>query len=70
MIAKKNNGEVENLKRAIRTIKKEIIEKKNRILKLHPIKDIKKIKKIETSIIKKQKQKLRLEQKLGENNFA
>ena len=45
MIAKKNNGEVENLKRAIRTIKKEIIEKKNRILKLHPIKDIKKIKK-------------------------
>lgn len=65
MFTKKVNGEVENLKRAIRVIKKDIQEKENRILKLHPIKDGEKIRKIKKLIIKKQKQKLRLEQKLG-----
>mgnify|MGYP001789950735 FL=1 len=65
MLAKKVNGELENLKRAIRVLKKEIRENEIRIKKLHPIKDAMEIKRIENIILKKNKQKLKLEKKIG-----
>ncbi len=65
MLAKKVNGELENLKRAIRVLKKEIRENEIRIKKLHPIKDAMEIKRVENIILKKNKQKLKLEKKIG-----
>ena len=65
MKAKKDCGEIVEIKRAIRALKKEINEKQSRILKLHPIKDRSEIDQIKTKIYKKQKQKIKLEKKLG-----
>ncbi|WP_276979794.1 hypothetical protein [Johnsonella ignava] len=65
MLAKKVNGELENLKRAIRVLKKEIRENEIRIKKLHPIKDAMEIKRVENIILKKNKQKFKLEKKIG-----
>ena len=65
MLAKKVNGELENLKRAIRVLKKEIRENEIRIKKLHTIKDAMEIKRVENIILKKNKQKFKLEKKIG-----
>lgn len=65
MIAKKNNGELENLKRAVRALKKEIRINEQRISKLNQIKDKKEISKLQKIILKKNKQKLKLEKKIG-----
>lgn len=65
MITKKNNGEVENLKRAVRVLKKEIQTNNERINNLHPIKDGSLIEKIKSIILKKEKQKQRLKKKIG-----
>ena len=64
MMVKKNTGEIEEIKRAIRALKKEINEKKSRIKKLNPIKDKLEINQIHAKIMKKQKQKIKLEKKL------
>lgn len=64
MLVKKNTGEIENLKRAVRTLKKEIQTNKERINNLHPIKDVKEIERMNSIIIKKEKQKQRLEKKM------
>ena len=64
-MVKKNTGEIEEIKREIRALKKEINEKQSRILKLHPIKDRSEIDQIKVKIYKKQKQKIKLEKKLG-----
>lgn len=50
MLAKKVNGEKENIKRAVRTLKKEIRNSEERISKLHKIKDKKEIEKIQNII--------------------
>ncbi len=65
MFTKKNNGEVENLKRAVRALKKEIRINEERISKLNQIKDKKEISKLQKIILKKNKQKLKLEKKIG-----
>lgn len=65
MMVKKNTGEIEEIKRAIRALKKEINEKQSRIKKLNPIKDKLEINQIKVKIYKKQKQKIKLEKKLG-----
>ncbi len=65
MFTKKNNGEVENLKRAVRALKKEIRINEQRISKLNQIKDKKEISKLQKIILKKNKQKLKLEKKIG-----
>ena len=64
MLVKKNTGEIENLKRAVRALKKEIQTNKKRINNLHPIKDVKEIERMNSIIIKKEKQKQRLEKKM------
>lgn len=64
MKAKKDFGEIVEVKRAIRALKREINEKQSRILKLHPIKDRSEIDQINTKILKKEKQKMKLEKKL------
>ena len=60
MLAKKVNGEKENIKRAVRILKKEIKNNEQRITRLNKIKDKKEI-----EILKKNKQKIKLEKKLG-----
>lgn len=65
MIAKKVNGEKENIKRAVRILKKEIKNNEKRITRLNKIKDKKEIEKIQNIILKKNKQKQKLEKKLG-----
>lgn len=65
MKAKKDCGEIVEIKRAIRALKREINEKELRIVKLHPIKDKFEIEEIKAKIYKKQKQKIKLEKKLG-----
>lgn len=65
MLAKKVNGEKENIKRAVRALKREIKNNEYRISKLNKIKDKKEIEKIQNIILKKNKQKQKLEQKLG-----
>lgn len=64
MLAKKVNGEKEDIKRAVWTLKREIKVNNDRKSRLHPIKDKFEIDQINAKILKKQKQKLRLEQKL------
>lgn len=62
---KKNNTEIDDIKRAIRTLNREISEKRVRLLKLHPERDKEVIESINSKIYKKEKQKLKLERKLG-----
>lgn len=62
---KKNSGEKEDIKRAVRTLKREIQINEQRISKLNPIKDEKEIRKIQNIILKKNKQKQKLEKKIG-----
>lgn len=61
---KKNNTEIDDIKRAIRALNKEISEKKGRLSKLHPDRDAKLIESINSKIYKKEKQRERLKRKM------
>ena len=62
---KKNNTEIDDIKSAIRTLNREISENRVRVIKLHPERDKEVIESINSKIYKKEKQKLKLERKLG-----
>ena len=64
MLIKKNTGEIQEVKRAIRVLNKEIEIKLLQKSKLNPIRDFKKIEKIENLILKKDKQRIKLKQRL------
>jgi hypothetical protein len=64
MLVKKNTGEIQEVKRAIRVLNKEIEIKLLQKSKLNPIRDFKKIEKIESLILKKDKQRIKLKQRL------
>lgn len=64
MLVKKNTGEIQEVKRAIRVLNKEIEIKLLQKSKLNPIRDFKKIEKIENLILKKDKQRIKLKQRL------
>lgn len=61
---KKDSGEIQDVKRAIRVLNKEIEIKLLQKSKLNPIRDFKKIEKIENLILKKDKQRIKLKQRL------
>ncbi len=61
---KKDSGEIQEVKRAIRVLNKEIEIKLLQKSKLNPIRDFKKIEKIENLILKKDKQRIKLKQRL------
>ena len=61
---KKDSGEIQDVKRAIRVLNKEIEIKLLQKSKLNPIRDFKKIEKIESLILKKDKQRIKLKQRL------
>lgn len=64
MLIKKNTGEIQEVKRAIRVLNKEIEIKLLQKSKLNPVRDFKKIEKIESLILKKDKQRIKLKQRL------
>ena len=64
MLVKKNTGEIQEVKRAIRVLNKEIEIKLLQKSKLNPVRDLKKIEKIESLILKKDKQRIKLKQRL------
>lgn len=61
---KKNTGEIQEVKRAIRVLNKEIEIKLLQKSKMNPVRDFKKIEKIESLILKKDKQRIKLKQRL------
>lgn len=61
---KKDSGEIVEIKRAIRALNKEIAEKRERLLKLNNKRDKLLIEQINLKIIKKEKQKQKLERKM------
>ena len=61
---KKDSGEIQEVKRAIRVLNKEIEIKLLQKSKLNPVRDLKKIEKIESLILKKDKQRIKLKQRL------
>ena len=61
---KKNTGEIQEVKRAIRVLNKEIEIKLLQKSKMNPVRDLKKIEKIESLILKKDKQRIKLKQRL------
>jgi hypothetical protein len=61
---KKDSGEIVEIKRAIRALNKEIGKKRKRLLELHHDKDRLLIQQINLKIIKKEKQKQKLEKKI------
>lgn len=62
---KKDYGEIVEIKRAIRTLNRKIAEKRERLLKLNHNRDKLLIEQINLKIIKKEKQKQKLERKLS-----
>lgn len=60
----KNTGEIREVETAIRVLEKEIEMKLLQKSKLNPIRDFKKIGKIESLILKKDKQRIKLKQRL------
>lgn len=60
----KNTGEIREVETAIRVLDKEIEMKLLQKSKLNPIRDFKKIGKIESLILKKDKQRIKLKQRL------
>lgn len=60
----KNTGEIQEVETAIRVLDKEIEMKLLQKSKLNPIRDFKKIEKIESLISKKDKQRIKLKQRL------
>lgn len=62
---KKDSGEIVEIKRAIRTLNREIAEKRERLLRLRSDRDKLIIEQINLKIIKKEKQKKKLERKLS-----
>lgn len=62
---KKESGEIVEIKRAIRTLNREIAEKRERLSRLRSDRDKLLIENINLKIIKKEKQKKKLERKLS-----
>ena len=61
---KKDSGEIQEVEKAIRVLEKEIEIKLLQKNKLNPFRDLKKIEKIESLILKKDKQRIKLKQRL------